>query len=152
MSRLKSVLNVTSALLDLGISEVSIGERLVSPHRPQSRLFFACLAVDPGESSGGSLSRHQRYCPCKCIGRHATRHHDNDSSSGGLGGCGYAPGAAGNLATEDLLYMFDGMNIKTGVDFAQVAEASITFLDVLGKRPTSKYLQAYITNKGQSAA
>jgi isopropylmalate/homocitrate/citramalate synthase len=69
-----------------------------------------------------------------------------DSSSGGLGGCPYAPGAAGNLATEDLLYMLDGMAIETGVDIRKVAEASLYILNVMGKIPTSKYLQAYISD------
>ena len=75
-----------------------------------------------------------------------------DSSSGGLGGCPYAPGAAGNLATEDLLYMLDGMNIASGVDLVKVAKASIYILGMLGKQPTSKYLQAYITSKGLTAS
>ena len=47
-----------------------------------------------------------------------------DSSAGGLGGCPYAPGAAGNLATEDLLYMLDGLGVETGVSLDQVAAAS----------------------------
>ena len=47
-----------------------------------------------------------------------------DSSAGGLGGCPYAPGAAGNLATETLLYLLDGMGIRTGVDRRKVSEAS----------------------------
>lgn len=65
-----------------------------------------------------------------------------DSSSGGLGGCPYAPGASGNLATEDLLYMLHGMGIETGIDLDGVAQASRYILGVLGKAPASKYLQA----------
>jgi hydroxymethylglutaryl-CoA lyase len=65
-----------------------------------------------------------------------------DSSSGGLGGCPYAPGASGNLATEDLLYMLHGMGIETGVDLDRVVEASNYVLGVLGKAPASRYLQA----------
>ena len=47
-----------------------------------------------------------------------------DASAGGLGGCPYAPGAAGNLATDDLIYMLDGLGIETGVSLAAVSEAS----------------------------
>jgi isopropylmalate/homocitrate/citramalate synthase len=47
-----------------------------------------------------------------------------DASSGGLGGCPYAPGATGNLATEDLIYMLDGLGIETGVDLGALVEAS----------------------------
>ncbi|MDE2571280.1 MAG: hydroxymethylglutaryl-CoA lyase [bacterium] len=61
-----------------------------------------------------------------------------DSSSGGLGGCPYAPGASGNLATEDLLYLLHGMGIETGVDLHRVREASRFISAALEKTPTSK--------------
>ncbi|MBI4716651.1 MAG: hydroxymethylglutaryl-CoA lyase [Planctomycetes bacterium] len=56
-----------------------------------------------------------------------------DSSAGGLGGCPFAPGAAGNLATEDLVYMLNGMGIKTGVDVRKVVEAARIIGDTLGR-------------------
>ena len=66
-----------------------------------------------------------------------------DSAAGGLGGCPYAPGASGNLATEDLLYMLDGMGIETGVSLAGVVAASRV---LAGRHQPSachrKYLQA----------
>ena len=65
-----------------------------------------------------------------------------DSSAGGLGGCPYAPGASGNLATEDLLYMLDGMGITTGVDLAAVSAASRAIAPRLGHGLPSRYLQA----------
>jgi hydroxymethylglutaryl-CoA lyase len=65
-----------------------------------------------------------------------------DSSAGGTGGCPYAPGASGNLATEDLLYMLHGMGIATGVDLAAVAEASRALASRLGRALPSRYLQA----------
>jgi len=65
-----------------------------------------------------------------------------DSSAGGLGGCPFAPGASGNLATEDLLYMLHGMGIETGVDLASVAAASRALETRLGRRLPSRYLQA----------
>lgn len=63
-----------------------------------------------------------------------------DASAGGLGGCPYAPGAAGNVATEDVLYMLSGMGIDTGVDLAKVAQASLDLEQVLGKKLPSKML------------
>ena len=60
-----------------------------------------------------------------------------DSSAGGLGGCPYAPGASGNLATEDLLYMLHGMGIETGVDLDAVAAAS----RALGAAPRARPAQ-----------
>jgi hydroxymethylglutaryl-CoA lyase len=65
-----------------------------------------------------------------------------DSSAGGLGGCPFAPGAAGNLATEDLLYMLHGMQIHTGVDLGAVATASLTLAGRLGRELPSRCLQA----------
>jgi hydroxymethylglutaryl-CoA lyase len=65
-----------------------------------------------------------------------------DSSAGGLGGCPYAPGASGNLATEDLLYMLHGMGIATGVRLEAVAAASRALAPRLGHALPSKYLQA----------
>ena len=65
-----------------------------------------------------------------------------DSSAGGLGGCPYAPGASGNLATEDLLYMLHRMGIETGVDLDTVAAASRSIAPSLGHALPSRYLQA----------
>ena len=65
-----------------------------------------------------------------------------DSAAGGLGGCPYAPGASGNLATEDLVYMLHGMGIVTDVDLAAVAEASRAVADRLGRPLPSRYLAA----------
>jgi hydroxymethylglutaryl-CoA lyase len=65
-----------------------------------------------------------------------------DASAGGLGGCPYAPGASGNLATEDLLYMLHGMGIETGVDLGAVVAASRFIGPKLGRALPSRYLQA----------
>ncbi len=65
-----------------------------------------------------------------------------DSSAGGLGGCPYAPGASGNLATEDLLYMLHGMGIETGADLEAVAAASRALAARLGRALPSRYLEA----------
>jgi hydroxymethylglutaryl-CoA lyase len=65
-----------------------------------------------------------------------------DASAGGLGGCPYAPGASGNLATEDLLYMLHGMGIETGVSLQAVAGASRALAARLGRGLPSRYLQA----------
>ncbi|HTX58424.1 MAG TPA: hydroxymethylglutaryl-CoA lyase [Verrucomicrobiae bacterium] len=65
-----------------------------------------------------------------------------DSSSGGLGGCPYAPGATGNVGTEDVLYLLHGMGIETGVDLAKVRTASRYIASVLDHALTSKTYQA----------
>jgi len=65
-----------------------------------------------------------------------------DTSVGGLGGCPFAPGAAGNLATEDLVYMLDGMGVRTGVDLAALCEAGRVAQEVVGRRLPGKVLNA----------
>jgi hydroxymethylglutaryl-CoA lyase len=65
-----------------------------------------------------------------------------DASAGGLGGCPYAPGASGNLATEDLVYALHGMGIETGVLLDAVADASRALAARLGRALPSRYLQA----------
>jgi len=65
-----------------------------------------------------------------------------DSSSGGLGGCPYAPGATGNVGTEDVLYLLHGMGIQTGVDVAKIRAASRFIAGVVGHPLTSKAFQA----------
>ena len=67
-----------------------------------------------------------------------------DSSSGGLGGCPYAKGATGNLATEDLVYLLNSFNIDHGVDIKKLSEASEFILEAVGKTTSSKYLKAYL--------
>jgi isopropylmalate/homocitrate/citramalate synthase len=65
-----------------------------------------------------------------------------ESSAGGLGGCPFAPGATGNVATEDILYMLHGMGIRTGVDLEAVVEASWAIAGTLGRPPASRVARA----------
>ena len=65
-----------------------------------------------------------------------------DASIGGLGGCPYAPGASGNLATEDLVYMLEGMGYDTGVDFEKLIAAGALAQRLVGRRLPGKTLQA----------
>lgn len=65
-----------------------------------------------------------------------------DASVGGLGGCPYAPGAAGNVATEDLVFMLQGMGIQTGVDLERIIEAGKVAESVVGRKLPGKVLQA----------
>src|SRR6201999_2332398 len=68
-----------------------------------------------------------------------------DASAGGLGGCPYAPGAAGNLATDDLIYMLNGLGVETGVSLAAVSEASKFIASKIDHRLPSRYAQAVLS-------
>lgn len=137
------VAEVTARLIELGCDEVSLGDTIgvgvpsqvddvmgaVSAAAPASR-----LAVHFHDTRGTALANVLRALQ---LGVAIV-----DSSAGGLGGCPYAPGASGNLATEDLLYMLHGMGIETGVDLAQVALASRLIGEKLGRELPSRYLKA----------
>lgn len=71
-----------------------------------------------------------------------------DAAAGGLGGCPFAPGAAGNLATEDLIYMLDGLGIETGVDLPGIVAASRLIAGALDHRLPSRYYQAATAARG----
>jgi hydroxymethylglutaryl-CoA lyase len=70
-----------------------------------------------------------------------------DSSVAGLGGCPYAPGAAGNVATDDVLYMLHGLGIETGVDLEAVVSAGEFICSRLDRKPVSKVAQAMIAGR-----
>ncbi len=66
-----------------------------------------------------------------------------DASAGGLGGCPYAPGASGNVASEDLVYMLESMGIKTGVDLEKLTNATLALEKILNKDVQSKIVATY---------
>ena len=72
-----------------------------------------------------------------------------DSAIGGLGGCPYAPGAAGNLATEDVLYMLAGMGIETGVNLDAIIDCSIKMAALVGHELPSKMLRAAVGSRSR---
>jgi hydroxymethylglutaryl-CoA lyase len=65
-----------------------------------------------------------------------------DSAAGGLGGCPYAPGATGNVATEDVVYMLEGMGIATGVDMSKLVAATNETGRLIGRPPVSRVASA----------
>jgi hydroxymethylglutaryl-CoA lyase len=75
-----------------------------------------------------------------------------DASIGGLGGCPYAPGAAGNLATEDLVNLLHGMGIETGIDLPRLVEAGEVAQELIGRKLSGKYLQAALGERDRKAS
>ncbi|HLI96178.1 MAG TPA: hydroxymethylglutaryl-CoA lyase [Candidatus Baltobacteraceae bacterium] len=138
------VVEVGRKLLDMGCDEISIGDTIgVGVPSQVDELVPALLAADiPLER----IAFHFHDTRGTALANvYAALQHGVaifDSSSGGLGGCPYAPGATGNLGTEDLLYMLHGMGIETGVDLAKVRAASRFIAGVLGHDLTSRAFQA----------
>ena len=73
-----------------------------------------------------------------------------DAALGGLGGCPYAPGASGNVATEDVIYMLEGMGVRTGVDIDKLMEASRLASTLIGHEVPSKFYRAYMGARGRA--
>jgi hydroxymethylglutaryl-CoA lyase len=141
----RQVLSVARALLEMGIGELSLGDTIgvATPNQvvdvlglllTEGAIPVERLAVHFHDTRGTALAN---VLIALQLGISIV-----DSSAGGLGGCPYAPGAAGNLATEDLLYMLHGMGIHTGVDLEKVVAATRFIAPLLGHDPTSKYYQA----------
>ena len=137
------VAEVSRRLVELGCDEISLGDTIgvAVPSQVDDVIEAVSRFVDPGrlavhfhDTRGTALANVLRALQ---LGIAIV-----DSSAGGLGGCPYAPGASGNLATEDLLYMLHGMGIETGVDLDKVAAASREIGKRLGRELPSRYLKA----------
>lgn len=135
----ESVLMVANELMEMGCYEVSLGDTIgVGTPTRMERLFKELLAQSP--ASKFAVHFHDTYGLALANILVALQAGISviDSSAAGLGGCPYAPGATGNVATEDVLYMLHGMNIETGVDINQVAEAGREICTILKRSPSSK--------------
>jgi hydroxymethylglutaryl-CoA lyase len=143
-----NVADVAHRLLDMGVYEVAISDTIGIAH--------------PGQVPG-VLDAVLKYVPLDQVAFHF---HDTrgtalanvlaaltlgvttfDASAGGLGGCPYAPGATGNLATEDLVYMLEGLDIKTGIDLAALLEASRFIESRIGHPLPSRYYRAEMSKR-----
>jgi hydroxymethylglutaryl-CoA lyase len=78
--------------------------------------------------------------------------HTFDTSVAGLGGCPYAKGATGNVATEDVVFMLNGLGVHTGIDIDKLVDAGGFISDVLGRAPVSRAGKALLTKKGKAFA
>lgn len=139
------VLMVAQELLSLGVQELSLGDTIGVAHPRQVVEVLDLLMRNGGiacEQLGVHFHDTRGTALANVLAALQMGITTIDSSAGGLGGCPYAPGAAGNLATEDLLYMLHGMGIQTGVDLEKVVAATRFIVPWLKHAPTSKYYQA----------
>ena len=143
-----NVERVALALVDMGVGEVSLGDTIgVGTPADVERVFGPILKKIPANMVAAHFHDTRGTALANVLAAMQMGVATVDSAAGGLGGCPFAPGASGNLATEDLLYMLDGMGIETGVDLAKVVCASEYILGVLGRPPDSKYLQALMAQR-----
>jgi len=141
----EKVLAVAQALLEMGINELSLGDT-IGVATPNQVVDVVGLLLDKGDIPPGGIAVHFHDTRGTALANVLMALQLGisivDASAGGLGGCPYAPGAAGNLATEDLLYLLHGMGISRGVNLEKVVAATRFIAPLLGHAPTSKYYQA----------
>jgi hydroxymethylglutaryl-CoA lyase len=122
------VAHLVETLVEWGVEEVFLGETIgMGTPAHIERLLADVLGVVPVERLG--VHFHDTYGQALANTLVALRHGIDkmDSSAGGLGGCPYAPGASGNVATEDLIWLLEGLGIEHGVDVGKVAEVAHKF-------------------------
>ena len=137
------VADVTKRMLDLGVFEVAVSDTIGIAHPGQVprvlETVLAKAAVDKvalhfHDTRGTALANVLAALPFGIA--------TFDASAGGLGGCPYAPGAAGNLATDDLIYMLNGLGIETGVSLTSLTAASAFISSRLDHALPSRHFQA----------
>jgi isopropylmalate/homocitrate/citramalate synthase len=139
----EAVVRVAEMLLALGVEELSIGDTIgVATPNQVIKVTGRLLEVAPVEKLAMHFHDTRGTALANVLAALQMGVAIFDSSAGGLGGCPYAPGASGNLATEDLLYLLYGMGIETGVDLEKVVAASAFLAGVRGTAPTSRYYAA----------
>jgi hydroxymethylglutaryl-CoA lyase len=143
------VVSVGRRLLDLGCAELSLGDTIGVATPGHVRKLLAALNDAGVPTARLAVHFHDTYGQALANTLAALEHGvaTVDASAGGLGGCPYAPGASGNLATEDLVYMLDGMRIETGVDLNRLVEASKIIAPFLDHPLPGKALQACVKGK-----
>jgi hydroxymethylglutaryl-CoA lyase len=142
------VAEVASRLLEMGVFEVAVSDTIGIAHPGQvprvleavlERVPVDRLALHFHDTRGTALANVLTALPFGV--------ETFDASAGGLGGCPYAPGAAGNLATDDLIYMLDGLGIETGVSLEAVSSASAFIASKIDHALPSRYAQASQSSK-----
>jgi hydroxymethylglutaryl-CoA lyase len=137
------VAELAERLVQMGVFEVAVSDTIGVAHPAQvaqvlasvlSRLPIEKIALHFHDTRGTALAN---VLEALSIGVTTF-----DASAGGLGGCPYAPGASGNLATDDLIYMLDGLGVETGVSLSGLAKASAFIQRQLDHALPSKYFQA----------
>jgi hydroxymethylglutaryl-CoA lyase len=139
----QAVVDVAKTLWDLGCYEISLGDTIGVGTPLKARELMRAVA---GEVPVANLAMHFHDTYGQALANLYAGMEEGvrviDSAAGGLGGCPYAPGATGNVATEDVVYMLEGMGISTGVDVEKLLAATNKVSGLLGRPPVSRVASA----------
>ena len=148
----KAVADVAKTLWDLGCYEISVGDTIGvgTPTKAREMLRAVGAHVPP---TSLAMHFHDTYGQA-LVNLYAGIEegvHVIDTAAGGLGGCPFAPGATGNVATEDVVYMLEGMGIRTGVDMQKLLEATNEITRLIGRAPASRVANALNAKRKRTA-
>ena len=144
----EKLLEVSEKFLDLGVYEISIGDTIGVAKPKQVYDYLNILLRNiPVNKLAMHFHDTRGMAIANIVASLELGIRTFDSSSGGLGGCPYAKGASGNVATEDLIYLFDSMGIEHGVDLEKIVTASKFILDKADKKTPSKYLETILNEE-----
>lgn len=146
------VADVSARLLDMGCYEVSLGETIgtATPDKV-AKVWQACLAHADAKLLAGHFHNTYGMAIANVAASLDFGIRTFDASIAGLGGCPYAKGASGNVATEDLHYLLTGMGYKTGIDTDLLMQAGKNIMQRLGRQSRSNAAIAYWQKHGSSA-
>jgi hydroxymethylglutaryl-CoA lyase len=147
---LHQVVRVCKALMDMGCDELSLGDT-IGVATPGHVLELLSLLNEEGvQTNVMGVHFHDTYGQALANTYAALEHGVTtiDASAGGLGGCPYAKSATGNLATEDLVWMLQGLGIETGVDLGRLTATSVWMAEQLGRPSPSRTVRA-LSHKDQ---
>ena len=147
----RAVVDLTGKLHDMGVYQISISDTIgVANPQQVEDVLSRVLAKHPASSLAVHFHDTQGTALANCVVALTLGITTIDAAAGGLGGCPYAPGASGNLATEDVVAMLHGMGVKTGIDLDKLTEASRTAATFVGHELPSKYLKAHIGKQARA--
>ncbi len=152
-TEVKKVVALCRQLVDLGIYQLSLGDTIgVGTPGQTEEILSALLEFIPPEKLALHLHDTRGTALANALIGLQMGITTYDASIGGLGGCPYAPGAAGNLATEDLVFMLHGMGVETGIDLDKLVGAGEVAQELIGRKLAGKYLQAALGEREKLAA
>ncbi|MGB5903575.1 MAG: hydroxymethylglutaryl-CoA lyase [Xanthobacteraceae bacterium] len=147
-----AVVSVAETLWNLGCYEISLGDTIGVGTPAKAR---AMLRAVGGDVPMAKLAMHFHDTYGQALANLYAGMEEGvfviDSAAGGLGGCPYAPGATGNVATEDVVYMLEGMGIATGVDMGKLLAATNQMSTWLGRPPVSRVASALNAKRSKAA-
>jgi hydroxymethylglutaryl-CoA lyase len=147
------VVDLCRRLADMGIYQLSLGDTVgVGVPNQTEEILAAVTRYVPVDKLALHLHDTRGLALANALVGLSAGVTTFDASIGGLGGCPYAPGAAGNLATEDVVNMLHRMGVETGIDLGKLVEAGEVAQELIGRKLSGKFLQAALGERDRAQA